>query len=110
MILNADNSASYSPSELKKYLLEKKYNKLWDYFKKYEFHNLQHQYMADLKIEVMSSFLKSFDSYLTEDQRKSYIWYGLRETEAWDKLSSLEKEKYKRLYEETETKASKKCN
>ena len=58
--------------ELEKYLKERTYYKLWDYYSKYkEGEGYHHRYMADIKFEVMTSFLSEFDKSLTAEELKS---------------------------------------
>lgn len=108
--LKKDPNATYTERELKEYLTKRKYHKLWDYFSKYGFKKFQHEYMADYKVEIMSSFLLEYDNSLTKEQIESYVWKGLKATEAWKNLTEFQKNKYDNLLKATESKASKECN
>lgn len=108
--LKKDPNATYTERELKEYLTKRKYHKLWDYFSKYGFKKFQHEYMADYKVEIMSSFLLEYDNSLTKEQIESYVWKGLKSTEAWKNLTEFQKNKYDNLLKATESKASKECN
>ena len=108
--LKKDPNATYTERELKEYLTKRKYHKLWDYFSKYGFKKFQHEYMADYKVEIMSSFLLEYDNRLTKEQIESYVWKGLKATEAWKNLTEFQKNKYDNLLKATESKASKECN
>lgn len=107
---NGSTSASYTKEELKSYLIEKKYNKLWDYFSLYGNGTFQHEYMANFKVNTMINFLSNYDNSLSDDTKNAFAWITLMETIAWNKLSNDQINKYKKDYIDYEKIGSKTCN
>lgn len=97
--------------ELEKYLKKRTYYKLWDYYSKYkEGDGYHHRYMADIKFEVMTSFLSEFDKSLTAEELKAYVWLSFSGTAPWNELTEEERKKYDTTAHEIEKKSSKECN
>ena len=90
---------------------ERTYYKLWDYYSKYkEGEGYHHRYMADIKFEVMTSFLSEFDKSLTAEELKAYVWQSFYGTAPWNELTEEERKKYNTTAHEIEKKSSKECN
>ena len=90
---------------------ERKYYKLWDYYSKYkEGEGYHHRYMADIKFEVMTSFLSEFDKSLTAEELKAYVWQSFYGTAPWNELTEEERKNYRTTAHEIEKKSSKECN
>ena len=96
--------------KLEKYLKERKYYKLWDYYSKYKEEDYNHRYMADIKFEVMTSFLSEFDKSFTAEELKAYVWLSFSGTAPWNELTEDETKKYRTIAHEIEKKSSKECN
>lgn len=96
--------------KLEKYLKERTYYKLWDCYSKYKEEDYHHRYMADIKFEVMTSFLSEFDKSLTAEELKAYVWISFSGTAPWNELTEEERNNYNTTAHEIEKKSSKECN
>ena len=66
--------------------------------------------MADIKFEVMTSFLSEFDKSLTAEELKAYVWQSFSGTAPWNELTKEERNNYRTTAHEIEKKSSKECN
>ena len=58
--------------------------------------------MADVKFEVMTSFLSEFDKSLTAEELKAYVWLSFSGTAPWNELTEEERKKYRTTAHEIE--------
>lgn len=107
---NGGVTATYTKEELKNYLVEKKYYKLWDYFSLYGNGMFQHEYMANFKVNTMVNFLSTYDNSLSSETKNAFAWITLMDTIAWKNLSEDQQKKYQKDYIDYEKTGSKNCN
>lgn len=60
--------------------------------------------MADIKFEVMTSFLSEFDKSLTVEELKAYVWQSFYGTAPWNELTGEERNNYRTTAHEIEKK------
>ncbi|MDN3675057.1 hypothetical protein QWY99_18645 [Flavobacterium branchiarum] len=97
-------------TKLNQMLTEHNYPGLYDYYSRFGVNGMQHEQMASHYRETIVSYLKAYDSSLTQEEYESIAWEGLKETTTWNALSQTQKQKIADVYKQWLSKAGKACN
>jgi len=67
------------------------YPGIFDYYSRYGVNGMQHEQMAAHYISTISDTLEEFQSGLSQDTYDALAWVGLKDTTAWNNLTTAEK-------------------
>ncbi len=94
----ASTNGQIDKEDLKNKLTSHNYPGLYEYYRMYNFDDMQHEQMADYYRNIISTFLKQLDSSLTNEQADAMAWVGLQETTAWNNLTIQQKNNIINIY------------
>lgn len=111
MLSLANKKGGIDVSKLNLMLKNGDYPGMFDYYSRFGVNGMQHEQMAAHYVNTISEFLKEFQSGLSQDIYNSLAWTGLKNTIAWKRLSSAEKQKINKTVQDFERSiGSENCN
>ncbi|MBL0736983.1 hypothetical protein JI750_08825 [Flavobacterium sp. GN10] len=97
-------------TKLNQMLTQHNYPGLYDYYTRYGVNGMQHEQMAAHYIDTIISFLKGYDSGLTQSQYEAIAWAGLKGTASWNALTEAKKQSITSTYNSWLSTGSTQCN
>ncbi|UWY26333.1 hypothetical protein N4T20_11485 [Flavobacterium sp. TR2] len=97
-------------TKLNQMLTQHNYPGLYDYYTRYGVNGMQHEQMAAHYMDTIISFLRGYDSGLTQSQYEAIAWAGLKGTASWNALSEAKKQSITSTYNSWLSTGSTQCN
>ncbi|MFN1219737.1 hypothetical protein ACKW6Q_22430, partial [Chryseobacterium kwangjuense] len=107
--LASTSNGQINLTELTNMLNTHNYPGIYDYFRRYELNDMQHEQMAAHYRGIVKNFLKQIDNSLTDEQYEAIAWQGLQGTERWNQLTASQKANINTIYSNWYNTASHNC-